>query len=106
MVDINYSKMDFRYRGQILNNLFHGVGEYTWPNRDVYSGQYSLGRRNGIGEMRYRYLLVITIVVALLLASKWFFTTSFFTVLYRYADGDSYSGAWRSGKYHEQGTYR
>ena len=41
------------YTGEISNNLFDGLGEYRWPNGDVYRGDYSQGRRNGRGEMRY-----------------------------------------------------
>ena len=42
-----------RYTGEIRDSLFHGMGEYTWPNGDFYVGQYNRGRRNGIGDMIY-----------------------------------------------------
>ena len=33
-------------------NLMDGVGEFSWPNRDVYRGQYINGKRNGLGDMQ------------------------------------------------------
>ena len=34
-------------------NLMDGIGDFMWPNGDVYSGQYINGRRNGLGDMFY-----------------------------------------------------
>ena len=45
--------MLFRYTGEIQRNLFHGQGEYVWPNGDRFFGAYENGKRNGIGEMDY-----------------------------------------------------
>ena len=33
-------------------NLMDGAGEFSWPNRDVYRGQYINGKRNGLGDMQ------------------------------------------------------
>ena len=43
-----------RYVGTWQNNLKHGEGEYSWPNGNVYKGEYKHGQRDGFGLMTYK----------------------------------------------------
>ena len=38
------------YEGEIVDGLYHGYGKYSWPNGDIYVGQWSMGRKHGEGK--------------------------------------------------------
>ena len=41
------------YKGEILNNLFHGKGEYYYKNGKYYEGEFYKGKRHGKGILYY-----------------------------------------------------
>lgn len=46
-------KEDFFYRGQFLNDTFHGYGEKCHFSRRVYKGQFKAGKEEGTGQLQY-----------------------------------------------------
>jgi hypothetical protein len=39
-----------KYNGKLVNGAPHGMGKLTWPNGDVYDGNFKFGKRNGQGK--------------------------------------------------------
>lgn len=70
-----------RYEGDYKNNMKHGVGKMTFPNKDVYEGEWFENKMQGTGTYIYNSK-----------ASK---------------DGqpDIYSGSWVDGKKEGDGRY-
>lgn len=62
------------YSGNWSNGRKHGIGTMTYVNGESYSGQWSAGKRQGCGT-------------------------------YKYTNGDVYSGLWLRGQRHGNGTY-
>ena len=64
-----------KYEGNYLNGQKSGVGKMTYPNGDVYEGEWVADKFNGEGTYTYK------------------------------KSGDIYSGSWLNGKKHSFGRY-
>jgi hypothetical protein len=42
------------YRGDILASVPHGHGVITWPNGDIFEGEFKHGKRHGQGKRTNR----------------------------------------------------
>lgn len=64
-----------RYEGNYVDGMRSGFGTFTFPNGDIYEGEFSNNRMEGTGTYTYKH------------------------------SQDIYSGSWVADKKHGQGTY-
>ena len=43
----------FKYEGTVLDNKYHGIGKYIYPDGSVYEGTYNEGKMHGYGKFTY-----------------------------------------------------
>jgi hypothetical protein len=41
------------YEGEVKGNIMHGNGRYTYPNGDVYEGNFENGKKSGKGSLEF-----------------------------------------------------
>ena len=86
---LNFKNGD-RYEGEVLDDLPHGYGSYTWFNQDTYIGEWVNGQRHGKG--------------VLILENGESYEGEFLNNdfhgngTYHYSSGEKFSGEWISNK--------
>ncbi|KAJ1505907.1 Radial spoke head 1 [Coelomomyces lativittatus] len=76
----------------------HGKGTNTFPNGDVYEGEYEAGQRQGHGMYTWKKLKAKYI-------GQYFQNRRHGDGLFAYPDGSRYKGQFKNGLRHGQGTY-
>ena len=122
LVYVTLGKNKFKYVGQLKDNDLQGKGTLTWPDGNVYAGDWMEGQRHGSGKFVWKngteyigdwrndkstgkgtYTWVDRDekkYIGDVKDDKFHGSGVMF-----YANGDKYSGSWVNGKRHGKGTY-